>query len=228
MKRKEFNSLISELALCERCTNFKCSSKSLINIYKDYEFCTNLPSIWTDWFNRFDSDIMIIGQDWGPYNEMKKIHQLLNKDKSNWKEVIETEKSNTKKMLEKYIKESSNNKYSLDDIYITNSIMCARQGENYRGNNIDLKKSTVNCSEYLLKQIKIVKPKVILPLGYYPLLSLSKIFNFKINKTLKDTIAEFPEIMVNDYVIIPLYHPVAQIKKSEQLIQYKRIWKFIF
>ena len=65
-------------------------------------------------------------------------------------------------------------------------------------------------------------------MGYYPLLSLSKIFNFKINKTLKDTIAEFPEIMVNDYVIIPLYYPVAQIKKSEQLIQYKRIWKFIF
>ena len=29
------------------------------------------------------------------------------------------------------------------------------------------------------------------------------------------------------YVIIPLYHPVAQIKKEEQLTQYKRIWKYI-
>ena len=61
-------------------------------------------------------------------------------------------------MLEKYIEESSKGMYSLNDVYITNAIMCARQGENYRGNTIDLKKSTINCSEYLLKQIEIVKP----------------------------------------------------------------------
>ncbi len=130
-------------------------------------------------------------------------------------------------MLERYIKESSNDGYSLDNIYITNAIMCARQGKNYRGNNIDLKISTLNCSEYLLRQIKIVKPKVILTLGYYPLLSLSKIFGFNIEKTLKETILKFPEIMVDGYVIIPLYHPVAQIKKEEQWEQYKRIWKYI-
>ncbi len=54
--------------------------------------------------------IMIIGQDWGPYKDMKKLYNLLNEDKSNWKELIESEKSSTKKMLEKYIKESSNKK----------------------------------------------------------------------------------------------------------------------
>ncbi len=130
-------------------------------------------------------------------------------------------------MLEKYAKESSNKKYSLDDMYITNAIMCARQGENYRGNNIDLKLSTLNCSEYLLRQIEIVKPKVILTLGYYPLMALSKVFNFKIDTSLKETISKFPEILIGDFVIIPLFHPVAQIKKEEQLKQYKRIWKYI-
>ncbi len=105
--------------------------------------------------------------------------------------------------------------------------MCARQGNTYRGNNIDLKSSTLNCSEYLLRQIEIIKPKVILTLGYYPLLSLSKIFDFKIAKTLKEPILEYPEISKNGYVIIPLYHPVAQVKKEEQLKQYKRIWKYI-
>lgn len=158
---------------------------------------------------------------------MKKLHNLLSEDKSNWNELIELEKSNTKKMLEKYIKESSNNEYYLDNIYITNAIMCARKGSLYRGNNINLKTSTLNCSEYLLKQIEIVKPKVILTLGYYLLMSLSRIFNFRIGKTLKETIVKLPEIMVNNYVIIPLYHPVAQIKKEEQLTQYKRIWKYI-
>ena len=158
---------------------------------------------------------------------MKKFSDLLKSDKSNWQEIIELEKSNTKKLLNYYIKQSSNNNYSLDDIFITNAIMCARQGDSYRGNNIDLKKSTINCSEYLLKQIDIIKPKVILTLGYYSLLSLSKIYNFKIDRTFKETINKYPEINVNNYVIIPLYHPVAQIKKSEQLEQYKRIWKYI-
>lgn len=227
MKNKCFNNLIKDLSVCDKCINFKCSSKSLINIYTKYDFCTNIPSIWTDWFNRLNSDIMIIGQDWGPYSDMKKFHDLLKEDKSNWKDLIESEKSNTKKMLEKYIKESSNYKYSLDDCYITNAIMCARRGELYRGNNIDLKMSTLNCSEYLSNQIEIVKPKVILTLGYYPLMSLSRIFNFKIGKALKETIVELPEIMVSNYVIIPLYHPVAQIKTEEQLKQYKRIWKYI-
>ena len=170
---------------------------------------------------------MIIGQYWEPYSDMKKFHDLLSESKSNCKELIEPEKSNTKKMLEKYIKESSNNKYSLDDLYITNAIMCARQGELYRGNNIDLKMSTLNCSEHLSNQIEIIKPKVILTLGYYPLMSLFRIFNFKIGKTLKETIIELPEIMVSNYVIIPLYRPVAQIKKEEKLKQYKRIWKYI-
>ena len=218
---------ITELGKCDKCTNLRCKEKSLINIYKDYEFSISIPSIWTDRFNRLDSKIMIIGQDWGPYSDMKRFSNLLYNDKSNWKEIIELEKSNTKKLLENYIKESSNGQYSLNDIFITNAIMCARQGNSYRGNNIDLKKSTINCSEYLLKQIEIVKPKVILTLGYYPLMSLSKILNFEINKTLKETIENHFEIEIDNFVIIPLYHPVAQVKKQEQLEQYKRILKYI-
>lgn len=227
MKEQEFNLLIKELSVCKKCTNMKCYNKSLINIYRNYDFCMNIPSIWTDWFNRLDSNIMIIGQDWGPYSDMKKLHKLLNRDKTNWKELIESEKSTTKKMLGSFISSSSNNKYSLDNIYITNAIMCARQGDIYRGNNIDLKSSTLNCSEYLLKQIEIVKPKVILTLGYYPLMSLSKIFKFSIEKTLKETISKLPEILINNFIIIPLYHPVAQVKKEEQLKQYRRIWKYV-
>ena len=227
MKKKQFKDLINELGKCDKCTNLKCKEKSLINIYQEYDFSTNIPSIWTDWFNRLDSKIMIVGQDWGPYDDMKKFNNLLKKDKSNWKEIIESEKSNTKKLLENYIKESSNRKYSLDDIFITNAIMCARQGNSYRGNNIELKKSTINCSKHLISQIEIIKPKVILTLGYYPIMSLSKTLNFEINKTLKETIKNYSEIKIDKFVIIPLYHPVAQIKKQEQLERYKKIWKYI-
>lgn len=232
MKKELFDELLVELGKCEKCLNLKKKTGkdcSLINIYKDNEFCKNIPSIWTDWINRLDSKIMIIGQDWGPFNDMKKLNELYCKQptKDNWTNLIEQEKSATKRQLEYYIKESSNSKHSLDEIFITNAIICARQGDNYRGDNIDLNKSTHNCSNYLMKQIEIVKPKIVLTLGYYPILSLSKIYGFEIGNNLKETIKNYPEIKINNYIVIPLYHPVAQIKKREQLEQYKRIWKYL-
>ena len=105
--------------------------------------------------------------------------------------------------------------------------MCGRKGNNYRGNNINLKCSTLNCKEFLFKQIEIVKPKVILTLGYYPLYSLSNIYDFKIEDNLTKTIEKYPIIKTENSMIIPLYHPVAQIKKEKQMEQYNRIWEFI-
>lgn len=226
-KQKKLEKLFEELGNCNQCLSFPNLNKSLINIYQNLDFSVNIPSIWTDWFHRVDSSIMIIGQDWGPYQEMKTLHDKLNYDKSNWKDLIESEKSNTKKLLAYYIEQSSQGTYTLDDLFVTNAILCARKGNSYRGDNIDLKKSTLNCSKYLLRQIKIVKPKVIVTLGYYPLLSLASIFGFPISKTLKETIQCYPEIKVCDFVIIPVYHPVAQIKKEEQLKQYQKVWKYV-
>ena len=221
--------LLVRMGKCRQCHNLKTKAKdcSLIHIYEDIEFAKNIPSIWTDWYNRVNADIMIIGQDWGPYEDMKKLNANYQNSKtpSNWKNLIEAEKSLTKKQLTKFIKESSNNQVTdLDGFYITNAIMCARNGSSYRGDNINLKKSTIYCRDFLSEQISIVKPKIILTLGYYPLLALSEIFNFEIKNTLKECIAGRPLIKIKDYIIIPLYHPVAQIKKEKQLEQYRRIW----
>jgi uracil-DNA glycosylase family 4 len=232
-KEKKFDALINNMGKCKKCLELKNKNGkdySLINIYKDNEFAKNIPSIWTDWYNRLDSDIMIIGQDWGPFVDMKQLNEeyLQKENKDNWLQLIEKEKSSTKKLLTKYIVESSKGKISnLDEIYITNAIMCARKGTQYRKNNIDLKKSTFHCEEYLKKQIEIVKPKIILTLGYYPLKSLSDIYGFEIEDTLKSTIQNTPIIRKEKFIIVPLYHPVAQIKKQEQLEQYNRIWEYL-
>lgn len=98
---------------------------------------------------------MIIGQDWGPYIDMEKLNEKYqeNQTRNNWKELIETEKSLTKKQLTNFIKVSSNNEVTnLDNFYITNAIMCARQGISYRADNINLKKSTLNCKDFLEEQ----------------------------------------------------------------------------
>lgn len=228
MKEKEMAELLSEMSVCMKCIN--SSETSLINIYEDVDFALSIPSIWTDWFNRLDSEIMIIGQDWGPYTDMKKLHDEYMEcpTDENWCDLIESEKSLTKRMLTKYLVESSRGKLtSIDNIYITNAIMCARCGSNYRGNNIKLKEYSRNCSEFLKRQIEIVKPKVILTLGYYPLYALSLIYNFEIDKTLSETIDSKPVIELDDFVVIPLFHPAAQIKKERQMSQYEKIWDYI-
>ena len=74
MKKELYNTLLTELSKCEKCTNLKNRNEkdcALINLYKNEEFCKNIPSIWTDWFNRLNSKIMIMGQDWGPYSDME-------------------------------------------------------------------------------------------------------------------------------------------------------------
>lgn len=233
IKNKLFDELINDMSKCKKCISMHSKNNvdcSLINIYENEKFAKEIPSIWTDWYNRLNSEIMIIGQDWGPCSDMKKLNKkyLENPTKENWSQLIGQEKSLTKKQLIKYLVESSNGEInSINDIYITNAIMCARHGNNYRGNNINLKCSTLNCKEFVLRQIEIVKPKVVLTLGYYPLYSLSNIYDFKIEENLTKTIKKYPIIKIEDFVIVPLYHPVAQITKEKQMEQYKRIWHYI-
>ncbi|MDE6141078.1 MAG: hypothetical protein K2G03_00600, partial [Bacilli bacterium] len=129
MKSKEFDHLIKQMGKCQRCLNMNKGDKdcSLINIYEQEDMGKNIPSIWTDWYNRLDADIMIVGQDWGPYEDMKKLNKdyLENKTDENWFNLIESEKSLTKKMLTKYLLESAklNNKKIdatyLNKVYIT-------------------------------------------------------------------------------------------------------------
>ena len=145
-----FIDLASELAMCKKCLdmkNKKGEDCSLFNIFRDKDFCHKIPSIWTDWENRLEADIMIIGQDWGPFIEMKKFHDLYvqKETKKNWKFLIEQEKSLTKKNLEKFLFISAKNhshvleENFMDKIYITNAILCVRSGNNYRSDTIKLK-----------------------------------------------------------------------------------------
>lgn len=224
MKSKEFDELINSMAKCSSCLNLK--DKSLVNFY-DSGMAKSIPSIWTDWYNRLDSKIMIIGQDWGPYQDMILLYEKF-KSGGEYKELIDSEKSLTKKKLFKFLSESArleNRECDFNKTYITNAIMCARSGSSYRGNDINLNHSTKCCSKYLKTQIEIVKPKVIVTLGYYPLISLSYIFGFKIESTLKKSIENNDIIKINEYVIIPMYHPTAQISNEYQLDRYKKIWK---
>lgn len=124
---------------CQKCKNLKKKNQkdcSLINIFEDLEFGKQIPSIWTDWYERRNAKIMVIGQDWGPFCDMERLQNLYQarKDSKNWNELIASEKSSTKKMFTKYFVNAAEEvDFAIEDpetlkqVYFTNAILCARK-----------------------------------------------------------------------------------------------------
>ncbi len=94
-----------------------------------------------------------------------------------------------------------------NEIYISNIIKC-RPPNNRNPLKIEIKM----CSEFLDKQIEIIRPKVIVPLGKFANLYISKKFGLKFEKISR---IHGMILLVNTNFgtlkIIPIYHPAAAI-----------------
>ena len=90
----------------------------------------------------------------------------------------------------------------LEDTYFLESIKCYPKNRKY------LSKCSSNCKKYLISQLRIIKPKVILSLGDS---ATKSILDIKYKK--------FSEVVGNRYnidemIIIPIYHPSPISPKS--------------
>ena len=65
----------------------------------------------------------------------------------------------------------------------------------------NLKHCSINCKQYMMKQIEIINPKLIITLGEFPTRSL---LNFDFKK-FKDVVGNIYEI--DGYKVLPIYHP---------------------
>ena len=252
----ELMKIYDTLATCDLCEEFhKKSSKKteydgLINFFHTKEIYLNIPSIWTDWVNRIDSKIMIVGQDWGPYIDMqsysekyKKLSSILKSEEKAWRIIINEKESMTKSLMTEFILRSAANyninldESIMDSFFVTNAVLCARKGNNYRGTeNFSAKFCTENCSYALSRQIETIKPLIVITLGYWPFYSICKNHNIFVHKTLKENILHYGlnkeniltiPIENQSTYILPVYHPVAQVKKEEQISLYNIMWELL-
>ena len=83
----------------------------------------------------------------------------------------------------------------LEDTYFLEAIKCYPKNRKY------LNKCSENCKKYLFKQLEIIKPKVVLALGDA---ATKSILDIKYKK-FSDVVGK--EFNVNDYKVIPIYHP---------------------
>ena len=85
--------------------------------------------------------------------------------------------------------------YTLDDIYFLEAIKCFPRSRKY------LKECSDNCRKYLLEQLRIINPQIILTLGD---IATKSILEIKYSKFC-DVVGQ--NFNYNGYDVIPIYHP---------------------
>ncbi|ASI99205.1 type-4 uracil-DNA glycosylase [Thermococcus celer] len=96
---------------------------------------------------------------------------------------------------------------SRDEIYITNIVKC-RPPENRDPTEEEIKA----CSPYLDRQIDIIRPKVIVPLGRHSMRYILEKFGFEVEPISKIHGKTFEaSTLFGKFVIMPMYHPAVAL-----------------
>ncbi|MBI3014738.1 MAG: uracil-DNA glycosylase [Candidatus Tectomicrobia bacterium] len=101
------------------------------------------------------------------------------------------------------------------DVYIANVIKCRPPG-----NRNPLPEEIESCKPYLLKQIELIKPKIVCTLG-----------NFSTQLLLKKKVGvsklRGQSFQVDGYVVVPMYHPAAALHQGGLLVSLKEDFSYL-
>ena len=213
-----------------------CGPK-LVNQFKLHKF---IPNKWFDWARKDKVEIMIVGQDWGPYIFLKKYVERyeIESSKANFDYenfLFETFSSRTEKMLLQSLQKSYQEKFgrkmaNIDWQKFTFTVAeyFCRSGKLFRGSeNFDAKGIGLSLP-FLKRQIEIVKPKVILTLGDMALRQVVTAMEIPINyKNLTGFVCENKYIQHNGTIIIPSFHPAAFVDPKLIYEKIAEVWNHL-
>ncbi len=105
-----------------------------------------------------------------------------------------------------------------EDVYITNVVKCRPP------NNRDPTEEEISlCSPYLERQIEILKPRIICPLGRFAAKYVLERYGFEMS-----TISRVQgKIFEGDVIIIPMYHPAAALYHQNLKDDLRRSFKVL-
>lgn len=245
-KSQLMSELIEEIRLDTNTSNISSIRKHIqtdVSLINQFALQRHIPNKWFDWTNTVkNSEVMIIGQDWGPYSVLKEFISSFDESKITNTEyyrefLFKDFSSRAEKFILNTIKETYREKFNKeitdekwDKIFFTMAVLFTRQGKLFRGNqNFDEKKSAEISYPYIKRQIDILQPKLIIPLGnlafgvvnkYYNL-GYSKIKVRKIVNSLNNGV-----INLNNVTILPNYHPAAHINPKIQKAIWQKMWEY--
>jgi len=255
-KDQRFAELINAVADCRLCCEegHGISSEKLLHNFiaerPDGPRYGSVPNLWTDWANRLHAKIMMVGQDWGAEGGEIGTTSLRRRFEDTvaeggdseeiWRQMrkpLGLDASRTVRFFTESAKREGLPTIPtnfMDDLYLTNSVLCVRRGREFSGyDNFDIRRSILNCRKFLERQIEIVQPAVVVTLGSWPLWALNQIGSESLGKKLATVQAKPPGYIMTTIgqtvvSIIPLYHHAARpVNRSEeqQIEDYRYIWR---
>lgn len=166
-KKLELQNLIIEMSQDLACESL-FEGTNLKNLVNQFKFSTFIPNKWFDWPKYSDAKIMIVGQDWGPYQVLqdKFITRYATESKKldfDYDQFLfDTFSSRTEKFIiksiEYWFQAEYSRKMSLNDwnnYFFTVAVMFCRSGKLFRGNsNFDSQKSLQVSKDYLKGKLR--------------------------------------------------------------------------
>lgn len=110
--------------------------------------------------------------------------------------------------------------FAFKDVYTTNICKCSPP-YNRNPNEIEI----LNCSDYLKKEIRIVKPKVIVALGRVACKFILQHDDFSVFYNCGDIYPVMHDFFNGDVIVMP--HPAAILRNMNKCGEYEKAWKFI-
>lgn len=107
-----------------------------------------------------------------------------------------------------------------ENVYITSVLKC------YLPKNKATKKQIKECTPYLEKQLELIKPKTILPLGNVAIGVVGELFDLSLNRIGRVHGKEFKGIADWCNVrVVPMYHPAAALRNGGLRETLEKDWK---
>ena len=162
-----YTQLVDDVKNCSMLDN--CNKDSKVKLEK-CDFCgeINLWSYWQGGKDNLDAKILLVGQDWGSLNTLE----------INFLNYMEKNDNPTDIHLCELFDSIGYNICSVkhEDLFFTNFVLC------YRCKGLSggfRQKWADNCSEYFIRLVKIIQPKIIICLGRSVYNSVMKSFGEK-------------------------------------------------
>jgi uracil-DNA glycosylase family 4 len=214
-KAKAYQDLVSYRKMCHLCEGL--TNPSAIN---GGTFDSNHIGPWSRWQGNFDSELMVIGQDWGDI-EFFQDNKGYSKDNNPSNNMIRSLLAS----IDIEIPQPSKSNETKNPIFLTNAILCLKNKE-----KDPIKKRWFdNCGKNFLQPlIEITQPKVLVTLGKYAYELICKLYGLpKVQFREAVIYQKGGFFLTNDVRFFPVYHCSRLVinSKTRSIEEQKADWQ---
>lgn len=213
-KLDRYHSLVAKRKGCALCKELMNPSR-----FQSGRYDSEHIGPWSIWQGSLDASIMVIGQDWGDIRYFEENKGFDAKGNPT---------NNTLVKLLSILGVSVQSPELVDQpqvAFFTNAILCLKEGGlqgSVRQHWFD------NCADFLIKQIEIVSPKVVVTLGEKPFGTILKAFGLKAGLFKKAVESSDGFRLSNESSLFPVYHCGMRIQNTHRCYeQQKDDWQRI-